>query len=58
MVSDSFGKMVQAGMDEVLSVEAIDEDKITKLIHSRCKNKDKIIESLKVKRFDWIKDLR
>lgn len=32
-------------MNEVLSTKVIDEDKITKLIHSRCKNKDKKIES-------------
>ena len=34
-------------MNEVLSTEAIDEAKITKLIHGSCRNKDKIIESLK-----------
>lgn len=34
-------------MNEVLSTEVIDYDKITKLIHGKCKNKDKIIESLK-----------
>lgn len=47
VVSDSFGKTAQAVMKEVLSNKTIDEDKITKLIHGRCQNKDKIIESLK-----------
>ncbi len=47
VVSDPFGKTAQAIMNEVLSTEVIDYDKITKLIHGKCKNKDKIIESLK-----------
>ena len=47
VVSDTFGKTAQAVMNEVLSTEVIDEDKITKLIHGKCKNKDKIVESLK-----------
>ena len=47
VVSDPFGKTAKAIMNEVLSTEAIDEAKITKLIHGSCRNKDKIIESLK-----------
>ena len=47
VVSDPFGKTAQAVMNEVLSTEIIDEDKITKLIHGCCRNKDKILESLK-----------
>ena len=47
VVSDPFGKTAQAIMNEVLSTEVIDYGKITKLIHGKCKNKDKIIESLK-----------
>lgn len=47
VLSDPFGKTSQAIMNEVLSTDVIDESKIKKLIHSRCKNKDKILESLK-----------
>ena len=47
VVSDPFGKTAQVVMNEVLSTEVIDEPKITKLIHGSCRNKDKIIESLK-----------
>lgn len=47
VVSDPFGKTAKAIMNEVLSTEVIDEPKITKLIHGSCRNKDKIIESLK-----------
>lgn len=47
VVFDLFGKTAQTLMNEVLSTEVIDENKITKLIHGRCQNKDKIIESLK-----------
>lgn len=52
VVSDPFGKTAQAVMKEVLSNKTIDEDKITKLIHGRCQNKDKIIESLKSSRIE------
>ena len=55
IVSDPFGKTAQAVMNEVLSTEVINEDKITKIIHHRCKNKDKILESLK--NFDSIRNL-
>lgn len=47
VVSDPFGKTAKAIMNEVLSTEVIDEPKIKKLIHGSCRNKDKIIESLK-----------
>lgn len=47
VVSDPFGKTAQSIMDEVLSTEVIDFDKIRKLIHGSCKNKEKIIDSLK-----------
>lgn len=52
VVSDPFGKTAQSIMNEVLSTEVIDEDKITKLIHGKCKNKDKIVESLKSSKID------
>ena len=52
IVSDPFGKTAQAVMNEVLSTEVINEDKITKIIHHRCKNKDKILESLKNSKID------
>ncbi len=52
IVSDPFGKTAQAVMNEVLSTETINEDKITKIIHHRCKNKDKILESLKNSKID------
>ena len=46
-VSDPFGKTAQSIMNEVISTDVIDEDKIRKLIHGGCKKKDEIIESLK-----------
>lgn len=47
VVSDPFGKTAQTVMSEVISSNIVDEEKIKKLIHGRCKNKDKIIESLR-----------
>ena len=52
VVSDPFGKTAQSVMNEVLSTKVIDENKIKKLIHGRCKNKDKIVESLKNSKID------
>lgn len=47
VVSDPLGTTALKIMNEVIDSEEIDEDKIVKLIHKRCKNKDKIIDSLK-----------
>lgn len=40
-ISDPFGKTAQTFMNKVLSTKAIDEDKISKLVDSRCKKKTK-----------------
>jgi len=47
VVFKSFGKTNQSVMNEVLPIDIIDENKIRKLIHGRCKSKDKIAKSLK-----------
>lgn len=47
VVSDPFGKSAQSIMNEVLESEVIDDEKILKCIHRNCKNKDKILESVK-----------
>lgn len=47
VVSDPFGKSAQSVMNEVLGSEVIDDEKILKCIHRNCKNKDKILESVK-----------
>lgn len=47
VVSDPFGKSATSIMQEVLSSDVIDYSKILKLIHSSCKNKDRILDSLK-----------
>lgn len=47
VVSNPFGKTSTAIMKEVLSSAIIDDDKIKKLIHGKCKNKDKILDSIK-----------
>lgn len=47
VVTDPFGKTASRIMDEVLSCNILDDDKIRKLIHGSCKNKDKILESIK-----------
>ena len=48
-LSDPFGKTATAIMHEILSNSsaANDEDRIRKLIHRSCKNKDLIVESVK-----------
>lgn len=51
-VSDPFGKTAQSIMKEVVSTDVINEDKIKKLIHGRCRKKDEIIESLKHSHID------
>lgn len=46
VVSDPFGKTASKIMNEVLSSETIDDDKIRKLIHKNCKKSDLILDSL------------
>lgn len=46
VVSDPFGKTATNIMKEVMNSDVIDDDTIFKLIHKRCKNKDKILDSL------------
>ncbi|MGO5579006.1 IS110 family transposase, partial [Catenibacterium mitsuokai] len=45
--SDPFGKSAQAIMKEVLESDIIEDEKILKCIHGSCKNKDKILDSIK-----------
>lgn len=45
--SDPFGKSAQAIMKEVLESDIIEDEKILKCIHRSCKNKDKILDSIK-----------
>ena len=45
--SDPFGKSAKAVMKEVLESDVIDDEKILKCIHGSCKNKDKILDSIK-----------
>lgn len=47
VVSDPFGKSAQLIMKEVLQSSVINDDKILKCVHGSCKNKDKILDSLK-----------
>ena len=47
VLSDPFGKTATSIMQEVLSSNSLDEKKILSLIHSRCKHKDKILDSLR-----------
>lgn len=47
VLSDPFGKTATAIMQEVLTSTVIDDSKIMKLVHGSCKNKDKILDSLK-----------
>lgn len=47
VLSDPFGKSAQAVMKEVLQSDIISDDKILKCVHSNCKNKDKILDSIK-----------
>ena len=46
VVSDPFGKTASNIMKEIMKSNVIDDDKILKLIHKNCKNKDKILDSL------------
>lgn len=46
VISDPFGKTASNIMKEVMRSNVIDDDKILKLIHRNCKNKDKILDSL------------
>lgn len=46
VLSDPFGKTASNIMSEILSSDSIDEKKILSLVHGRCKNKDKILDSL------------
>ena len=46
VISDPFGKTASNIMKEVMRSNVIDNDKILKLIHRNCKNKDKILDSL------------
>ena len=45
--SDPFGKSAKAIMKEVLESDVIEDKKILKCIHGSCKNKDKILDSIK-----------
>ena len=45
--SHPFGKSAQAIMKEVLESDIIEDEKILKCIHGSCKNKDKILDSIK-----------
>ena len=45
--SDPFGKSAQAIMKEVLESDIIEDEKILKCVHGLCKNKDKILDSIK-----------
>lgn len=47
VVSDPFGKTATAIMQEMLTSDIIDDSTILKLIHGSCKNKDKILDSIK-----------
>ena len=46
VISDPFGKTASNIMKEVMKSNVIDDDKILKLVHRNCKNKDKILDSL------------
>lgn len=46
VLSDPFGKTATNIMNEMMSSDVIDDKKIKSLIHGRCKNKDKILDSL------------
>ena len=46
VVFDPFGKTASNIMKEVMKSNVIDDDKILKLVHKNCKNKDKIPDSL------------
>lgn len=44
--ADPFGKSAQAVMDELLCNEIVSDEKILKLVHKNCKNKDKILDAV------------
>jgi transposase len=44
--SDPFGKSAQAVMDEVLKSDVLNDDKILSVVHSRCKNKNKVLDAV------------
>lgn len=46
VICDPFSKTASNIMKEAMSSNVIDDDKILKLIHKNCKNKDKILDSL------------
>lgn len=46
-VTDPFGKTAKNIMNEVLTSDTIDDDKIRSFIHGRCKNKDDILDCIK-----------
>lgn len=46
VLSDPFGKTSSSIMNELLSSQTIDDEKILKMIHKNCKNKDKILDSI------------
>lgn len=46
-VTDPFGKTATRIMNEVLNSDVIDDDRIIRLIHHGCKNKDDILSSIK-----------
>lgn len=46
LLSDPFGKTASSIMQEIMSSDTIDNEKISKLIHKSCKNKDKILDAL------------
>lgn len=46
VLSDPFGKTATKIMNEIMTSEIIDDEKIKSLIHGKCKNKDKILDSL------------
>lgn len=46
VLSDPFGKTASSITNELLSSQTIDDDKILKLIHKKCKNKDKILDAI------------
>lgn len=46
VISDPFGKTASNIMKEVMNSNVVDDDKILKLVHGNCKNKNKILDSL------------
>ena len=45
--SDPFGKSAQAVMKEILESDVIEDENVLKCIHGTCKNRDKILDSIK-----------